>query len=741
MASVHNLPDRAAVVHRGWRRLWLASFALALVVVACGWQEDPPPVAAVTFDLVAERSLAAASVDVVYDRDAAAFVDVAALNGAVIVRAHEVSPGRVRVAWVSGSEQDGAMVRLRFGGKTPDGAAEELRAYGADGAALPGGAVSLVPVVSGSDAAATRLATVASLDLPAVQAGDELPELEAWFAEYPLGDVDRSGSVDVVDALRLLGIVGGEEADAYQRFHGDVDGDALIGPEDVLRLLDKTVDPELPALTVVKPSYVTFLQMLEGVPLLVGNGGNDALPFIEALPPPGVTATREAGLDGQTAAFTLDIPESERKGLLPGTLSVDTGPGSDIDVRVGSFVLLIAGQSNASGRGLPVSYGPDPVPEVRMFGNDYLWRIAEEPLDDPTDQVDTCSAEGNCEDDGARYSFGTELGRGLWDATEHFSYLVPAAHGGTRTTQWLPQQDRENRSTLFGSSVFRARVSAGLRANPEVAGSAGSEGGPVNVLVWFQGESDASSEARREAYIANTNAIMDAYASELDVPVVYVQLAANSDEQENVQQIDIAERQRRLETGYGEDARARFHMVVANDLPLSDPSTVSRGIHVSAYGHVLLAERIALAIREHVLDEPVDGTGPRLERVLYRDNEVWVELDRPVDGTSDDYAGWFTAFDGQPTGSLDDVEGGTYYQNLVPVEDASLDPADPSRIVLRLAPNGGSLDSVPWIRYAPEEGRDFETPDDWERLVETVVRGSDTGLPLPTFGPLPAQQR
>lgn len=740
MASVHNLPGRAAVVHRGWRRLGLASFALALVVVACGWQEDPP-VDAVSFDLVAERSMAAASVDVVYDRDAAAFVDVAALNGAVIVRAHEVSPGRVRVAWVSGSEQDGALVRLRFGGTTPDGAAEAVRAYGADGAALPGGALSLVPVASGSAEAATPVSAVDALVLPEMQAGDELPDLEASFADYPLGDVDRSGSVDVRDALRVLAVVDGEEADAYRRFHGDVDGDASIGAEDVLRLLDKTVDPELPALPVVKPSYVTFLQMLEGVPLLVGNGGNDALPFIEARPPAGVTATRETGLDGQTAAFTLDIPESERKGWLPGTLIVDTGPESDIDVRVGSFVLLVAGQSNASGRGLPVSYGPDPVPEVRMFGNDYLWRIAEEPLDDPTDQVDTCSAESQCEDDGARYSFGSELGRGLWDATEHFAYLVPAAHGGTKTTRWLPPADREDRSTLFGSSVFRSRVSAALIANPEVAGSAGTEGGPVNVLVWFQGESDANSASAREDYIANTNAIMDAYASELDVPVVYVQLAANSDEQENVQQIDIAERQRRMESGYGEaEERDRFHMVVANDLPLSDPSTVSRGIHVSAYGHVLLAERIALAIREHVLDEPVDGTGPRLERVLYDGDTVWVELDRPVDAPSeDDYAGFFSAYDGEPTGSIDDLDG--YGENRVPVDSVGLDPEDPSRIVLKLAPTSGSLSSVPWVRYAPRDDRPYENPEDWERLVETVVRGTGSGLPLPTFGPLPAEPR
>lgn len=721
-------------VGRGVWRLGLAAFVLVLGIGACSWLEPPPPVPATAYTLQAGEPVAAARVDVRFDASDASFVDAEPLDADVIVRAHVVSPGLVRIAWVSTVEADGALVRLRFAGATSDVSTQVVQPYRSDGTRVSSGTVALI-AVDETDPASTVDATDAESPVePSAHVGDHLPTLEATFAAYPLGDMNRSGKVDVLDALAVLDVVEGATPDDYGIYHSDLDGDAETAMSDVLRALDKAVNPELPALPVVKPSYVTFLQILEGVPLLVGNGGNEPFPWIDLELPTGVDAELVTEVADQAAAFELSIRPSERRGWLPGDLAVDTGTEDEPEVRVGSLVLLVAGQSNASGRGLPVAHGPDPIAQARMFGNDYLWKVAEEPLDDPTNQVDECS----CEDVNARYSFGTALGRHLWDTTGNYSYLIPAAHGATSTSDWIPESDEEDRTTLFGSSVFRARVSAALSGfgtqelrNPVVDGPAGSEGGPVNALVWYQGESDANVSSRRAAYLANTNDIMDAYVDELDVPVVYVQLAANSDEQENVEQTDIAEKQRRLETGSGDvaEARDRFFMVVANDLPLSDK------IHLSAFAQEMLAERIGLAVREHVLGEQVDGTGPRLVEVSYEGPTVWIDLDMEVTDAGDDYASYFTVFDGPPSGSLDDVEN--YGDNAVDVVDAYRDPNEATRIVLQLA---RTTTLAPNVRYAPPPNRSFAM-ESWDEVVTTVVRSAESGLPLPTLGPLPATPR
>ena len=54
---------------------------------------------------------------------------------------------------------------------------------------------------------------------------------------------------------------------------------------------------------------------------------------------------------------------------------------------------LVGGQSNASGRGVINALAARGDASTFVFGNDYVWRRAEEPIDDPTNQVDTVSAD------------------------------------------------------------------------------------------------------------------------------------------------------------------------------------------------------------------------------------------------------------------------------------------------------------------------------------------------------------
>jgi hypothetical protein len=88
-------------------------------------------------------------------------------------------------------------------------------------------------------------------------------------------------------------------------------------------------------------------------------------------------ASAIALLEGETAAGGHNTREAAGADALYGKLSL--------------FVL--AGQSNMSGRGeLPPSQASHP--SVVMFGNDYRWRPAIEPVDDATRQVDVISLDG-----------------------------------------------------------------------------------------------------------------------------------------------------------------------------------------------------------------------------------------------------------------------------------------------------------------------------------------------------------
>src|SRR5690606_34442228 len=234
-------------------------------------------------------------------------------------------------------------------------------------------------------------------------------------------------------------------------------------------------------------------------------------------------------------------------------------------------------------------------------------------------------------------------GVALRAVTGRAAYLCPPGVRASRMTPRPKPLDACNlgpadlgdtdRSTLFGSAMYRALVSSGERANP-VPGQE-PEGGPVSAVFWYQGASDNSDTTLRSDYSAYTAALFDAMRAKLaratgpvQPGLIYAQLAAygccNGGESssaaaaENLRSHDIAERQRRFEQGAYlgtphllpnsglSNGIAGAHMVVTHDLPRFDR------IHLSAEAQLILAERVALAYQEHVLGWDVDGTGPRL---------------------------------------------------------------------------------------------------------------------------------
>lgn len=716
---MRSLPRRRSL---GWLLIAVSFWAL----VACGVEPVPPPGETERLDLVAQAPIAGALVEFTLP-PGVTFVSVEPLRSHLLLRS-SVRDDRLRVAWMADAAMAG--VQLRFTLQRDDDQKGSLEIVSANTFEGSGGddlgAATLVWRTTGS---------APVLDAPLAPGvfdhANTPPTLLPAFADHPLGDINADGELDVRDGLALLDLLRtGWSWTSYTTYHGDLDGDDVIDATDLGLLLDRLVDPFLPARLHVKPRQLSFVQIDPATDrdavVLVANQGVQPFVGLTWWEPAGVLSAVTGGIPGQSVALELTLPVAARRGWLPGFLRV-AAAGDEAEVRVGHLVALIAGQSNASGRGAPVTGWSDASSgAVRMLGNDYRWRNATEPLDDATGQIDSVSS-----DSAAAYSFGSWLGHRLTEATGFETFLIPTARGGTSVVEWLPLASLVDRTTLFGSANFRSQVSAALQSNPVTTQPSPSEGGPVTVIVWYQGESDDSS-SRRSTFVDRTNRVMNAFYGELGSPVVYVQLASHCVEQNHVRQHAVAELQRRMETGsgYGE-ARQGFHMVVAFDLPRSDC------IHLSAYGQRVLAERIALAVRQHVLEEDVDGVGPRLLAVSHAGAEITLRTTHPLDANPLDRE-LFTVFDGPPSGSLDDV--GSYGENEIGIVSVVRDAGDPTavRLTLSRVPT-----RTPHVRYMARPNQRPITsnsnpadPDVWELVADGVIRGADGGLPLPTFGPV-----
>lgn len=629
---------------------------------------------------------------------------VSPLRDGVSARAATVGD-TVRLTWVAEEARGGEQVRVVFGTYGGiEGTPEVVSALVLADHDGPDLGASTVSFVSSSAAAVSTTPLIVD---PVAHGADGT--LLASFADHPLGDLNGDGALSVRDALWLLErSINGAWTD-FQRYHADLDADDVTDAADLERLLAKLVDPELPARLHVKPSSVSFVQLdpatNEDAVVLVANGGRLPLTGLDWTPPEGVEVAHLGGIAGQSAGLRLSLPAAARRGWLPGFFSVEHA-SVVADVRVGNLVFLVAGQSNAVGWGTPLDGWPEtPHASVRMLGNDYVWRDASEPLDDATGQRDWIS------DDGVNvfYSFGTRFGNLIHDATGFPTYLIPAAKGNTSSADWKPKTDLLDRAnSLFGSANYRAQVSAGLNPNLELSQPFPAEGGPVSAVLWYQGEADRFTDNSRQRFVDNTPAIVDAFAAELGVPTIAVQLASHCNSGDNMALHAVAELQRRFETRWGEDALAGFHLVVAFDLPRSDC------IHLSAVGQRVLAERIDLAVREHVLGEAVDGTGPRLLSLSHSGHVVTLRttLDL-VPGEVNE--GLFTVWDGPPT------------SNPIGVAEAEVSSGDPTVVTIRLSEpiSSGGVANVRYMaRHNAEPG--------------PTIRAAEGELPLPAFGPLAA---
>ncbi|MBA2665900.1 MAG: hypothetical protein H0U69_02570 [Trueperaceae bacterium] len=412
---------------------------------------------------------------------------------------------------------------------------------------------------------------------------------------------------------------------------------------------------------------------------------------------------------------TIDLPPSASFTLVAENSAGDVSAVAIASRAVPAFTVLVAGQSNAQGVNVSATAARDAIsaePGVEMFGNDYVWKAASEPLDDCLGQVDLVSLDSkgtgcpNFTSNASGLSFGVSLGNELSQATGGDVFLIPSARGGSSAQAWARPVSAFNRATLFGSAAFRAHTVGVERSAPIGHSYAGAASG---VIAWFQGETDTSDVGQTNNFFSRTDAVFDGFDDVLGAPIVFAQLTrrgptGNPDdpdgENRNLLYQRVREVQRRMASGarmpngsLTSEGAARRHMVVTHDLPLH----AGDGRHLSADAQIELGRRISLAVREHLLGEAgVDGTGPRLVAIdKVSPTVVEVRADRPVTSPASmgatAYSGYFRVFADGAQVAISAIERKTGDATTVRI---TLGQSVPGAVEVRYMPPAGALASV-----------------------------------------------
>lgn len=359
-------------------------------------------------------------------------------------------------------------------------------------------------------------------------------------------------------------------------------------------------------------------------------------------------------------------------------------------------IFILAGQSNASGRGEIDVNTETATPYIFSFKNDYTWDIAAEPMDDPTNQVDAVSDDTGYSIPGVKgHTFTLKAAKDIFAMRNAPMAIIPCPKGGTSVSQWRRPIDPFDRTTLFGSMNYRR-----LQAAPD--GVAG--------IWWYQGEADANNVN----YVARNASLIGEFRAEIreDLPVVYVQIARNLDPAANPGYFRIAELQRQQETGSGYSVElSGYYMVVAFDQGNFDNA------HIDQAGQKEVGRRVALATLEHIYGYPVDGTGPRLVKtdplIFAHGNKsiIQIRIDKPVNIALNNYDNQFKVYD-------EGVE--------VPIASVVRDPADNKAVLISLS---SPIVGTATVTYGENYPTAAHTP------LPNVIKGANA-LPLPRFGPL-----
>ncbi|XP_057783015.1 probable carbohydrate esterase At4g34215 [Salvia miltiorrhiza] len=182
------------------------------------------------------------------------------------------------------------------------------------------------------------------------------------------------------------------------------------------------------------------------------------------------------------------------------------------EARPAKKLFILSGQSNMAGRGgvdkhkrwdgiVPPECAPDAQKIFRLDAN-LRWEVARETLHHDIDTKKTCGV-------GPGMPFANAVKERVGAIG-----LVPCAVGGTAIKEWARGEH------LYENMVKRAKAAV-----------SGGDGGVITALLWYQGESDTSSQHDVDVYKQKMELLIHNVRADLDLPdlpVVQVALASGT---------------------------------------------------------------------------------------------------------------------------------------------------------------------------------------------------------------------
>ncbi|KAI3448132.1 hypothetical protein Pfo_004797 [Paulownia fortunei] len=233
-------------------------------------------------------------------------------------------------------------------------------------------------------------------------------------------------------------------------------------------------------------------------------------------------------------------------------------------------IFILSGQSNMAGRGgvdkhkhwdgvVPPESSADSYKIFRLNANLH-WEVAREPLHHDIDTKKTCGV-------GPGMSFANAVKERVGVIG-----LVPCAVGGTSIKEWA-------RGThLYENMVKRAKAAV-----------QGGGGGEIKALLWYQGESDTSSQEDADSYEENMETLIHNVRADLDLPSLpVIQVAIASGDENYLEK--IRETQKGIEL-------PNVVCVDAKGLELKEDN-----LHLTTEAQVQLGRTLAQSYLTHFLD-------------------------------------------------------------------------------------------------------------------------------------------
>lgn len=208
-----------------------------------------------------------------------------------------------------------------------------------------------------------------------------------------------------------------------------------------------------------------------------------------------VYATFNGGTEVKIATGVLGAFSANLTGQAngQGTLAIRANGNTASKTLIGlGDIFIVAGQSNASGRGTNNQAYSHASLKATMFGNDYVWKELIDPIDSSVGQIDAVSSDA-----AAAGSIWPLVATSYLAARSTACAFVPCAFGGSSITAWQPGANHQDRTTLYGSMVYRA-LQTGAKA-----------------ILWWQGETDAVAGMATATYQSNMDTIVTALAVDL----------------------------------------------------------------------------------------------------------------------------------------------------------------------------------------------------------------------------------